>query len=63
MRQSSPTVVRPPPPAVPREMVTYSRMVVLSPMVQRVGSPAYLRSCGRDADAGEGMKMVLRRRR
>ncbi len=38
--------VMPPPPAVPREMVTYSRMVLLSPMVTRVGSPAYLRSWG-----------------
>src|ERR1035438_9715175 len=46
MRQPEPTVVMPPPPAVPREMVTYSRTVVSAPMVQRVGSPAYFRSCG-----------------
>ena len=38
--------MRPPPPVVPREMVTYSRMVLLSPISTLVGSPAYLRSCG-----------------
>src|ERR1017187_1479801 len=46
MRQPEPAVVMPPPSTVPREMVTYSRTVVSAPMVQRVGSPAYFRSCG-----------------
>src|SRR5580658_2485649 len=46
MRQLVPTLVMPPPPSVPREMVTDSRMTVSSPMTQAVGSPLYLRSCG-----------------
>src|ERR1700739_4429744 len=46
MRQLLPTRVLPPPPAVPREMVTDSRMVLSSPRVAPVGSPLYLRSWG-----------------
>src|SRR5215469_5271648 len=46
MRQLVPTLVIPPPPSVPREMVTDSRITVSSPMTQAVGSPLYLRSCG-----------------
>ena len=32
--------------AVPREMVTFSRMLLLSPISQMVSSPLNLRSCG-----------------
>src|SRR5438105_11490891 len=60
IRQPSPTVVSPPPPAVPREMVTYSRMLLLAPMVQRVGSPAYFRSCGATPRQANGYTVVPR---
>src|ERR1035441_6677216 len=58
MRQPSPRVVSPPPPAVPREMVTYSRMVLLAPRMQRVGSPAYLRSCVATPTQAKGQIVV-----
>jgi hypothetical protein len=45
-RQPEPSVVSPPPPTVPRLMVTDSRMVFSSPISTRVGSPLYFRSCG-----------------
>src|SRR5690242_8850059 len=45
-RQLDPMRVTPPPPTVPRLMVTYSRNVFLSPISRVVGSPRYLRSCG-----------------
>ena len=38
--------VCPPPPLVPRLMVTNSRKVLRAPMVRRVRSPWYFRSCG-----------------
>jgi len=41
-----PTRVTPPPGAVPRLIVTYSRIWFPSPMTTSVGSPLYLRSCG-----------------
>src|SRR5882757_1339874 len=46
MRQFRPTRVVPPPPAVPREIVTHSRITVSVPISTLVGSPAYFRSCG-----------------
>src|ERR1700728_472913 len=46
IRQPDPTRVTPPPFTVPREMVTYSRMELLSPTSIPVGSPAYFKSCG-----------------
>ena len=39
-------LVSPPPPAVPRWMVTNSRITFRSPIVTRVGSPPNFRSCG-----------------
>ena len=54
MRQPEPTRVVPPPPAVPREMVTYSRIWLSSPSVRPVGSPAYFRSCGGTPSAQNG---------
>ena len=39
-------LVTPPPPAVPRWMVTNSRMTLRSPITRRVGSPPNFRSCG-----------------
>ena len=55
MRQPEPTVVMPPPPTVPREMVTYSRMVLSAPMVAAGGFAGVLQVLRRDAEAGEGM--------
>src|SRR5277367_3746002 len=46
MRQLLPTRVVPPPPDVPREIVTHSRMTLSSPSTAPVGSPLYFRSCG-----------------
>ena len=43
---SLPTRVMPASWLVPRLMVTYSRMVLPSPISTRVGSPAYFLSCG-----------------
>src|SRR5512138_822865 len=45
-RQPLPMTVTPPPPSVPRLIVTHSRKVFRSPISRRVGSPRYLRSCG-----------------
>ena len=45
-RQSLPILVTPRPPTVPRLMVQNSRNTLRSPTSSRVGSPAYLRSCG-----------------
>ena len=45
-RLRSPIVVCPPPPAVPRWMVTNSRKTLRWPMTSRVCSPRYFRSCG-----------------
>ena len=58
MRQSVPTRVMPPPPAVPREMVTYSRMVLSSPMSQRGGLAGVLEVLRGDAEAGEGVDAI-----
>ena len=44
----------PPPPSVPRLMVTLSRMVLLSPISVSVGSPPYFRSCGATPTAQKG---------
>src|SRR5271169_368260 len=49
-----PTRVRPPPPGVPRLMVTYSRITLWSPISSRVGSPLYFRSCGSIPIAAKG---------
>src|SRR6185503_1162085 len=46
IRQPLPTLVVPPPPTVPREIVTHSRITLSSPSAAPVGSPLYLRSCG-----------------
>src|SRR5690348_16234469 len=46
IRQRLPTFVVPPPPTVPREIVTHSRITLSSPSTALVGSPLYLRSCG-----------------
>ncbi len=43
---SEPTLVTPPPPAVPRLIVHDSRTVLPSPMTSSVSSPAYFLSCG-----------------
>ncbi|MCY1546736.1 hypothetical protein D9M68_827490 [compost metagenome] len=43
---SFPTLVTPPAPGTPRLKVQNSRMVLRSPMVSSVGSPAYFLSCG-----------------
>src|ERR1700745_1272900 len=45
-RFSLPTVVFPPPPEVPRLIVTYSRKVFPSPTHSSVFSPRYRKSCG-----------------
>ena len=60
MRQSSPTVVSPPPPLVPREMVTYSRMVLSSPMRAAGGFAGVLEVLRGYAEAGEGEELLLR---
>ena len=39
-------LVSPPPPCVPRWIVTNSRKMFFLPMTTRVFSPRYLRSCG-----------------
>src|SRR5271167_2968893 len=54
MRQWLPTRVTPPPPTVPREMVTHSRITVSSPISARVGSFLYLRSCGATPTLAKG---------
>ena len=41
-----PTLVTPPPKAVPLLMVTYSLIVTLSPIITSVFSPLYFKSCG-----------------
>ena len=45
-RQFEPSRVTPPPPTVPRLMVTLSRIVLSSPIIVSVGSPPYFKSCG-----------------
>jgi hypothetical protein len=57
---SLPTRVIPTSCAVPRLMVTYSRIVLSSPISTRVGSPAYFLSCG-GAPIEQKCQMRLRR--
>ena len=45
-KQLFPISVIPPPPDVPGLMVTYSLIVLLSPIIVFELSPVYLRSCG-----------------
>ena len=59
MRQSEPTRVMPPPPAVPREMVTYSRMVVVVADLEACGLACVLEVLRGDAEAGEGEDAVV----
>ena len=45
-RQLLPTLVIPPPPAVPGLIVTYSLILLLSPISRFVCSPLNFKSCG-----------------
>src|SRR5579863_680802 len=58
-RQPLPIRVIPPPPTVPREIVTHSRNVLSSPSVTPVASPLYLRSCGPTPTQANGEKRFL----
>ena len=49
----SPISVTPPPPRVPRWIVTNSRKMLRLPMTSRVSSPRNFRSCGIEADRRE----------
>src|ERR1700758_3459865 len=53
-RFSSPTTVPPRPPAVPRWTVENSRKMFRFPIVRRVSSPRYLRSCGSKPTTANG---------
>ena len=53
-------MVSPPPPAVPREMVTYSRMVLRVADGAARGFARVLQVLRRDAEAGEGIRCCCR---
>ena len=57
-RHPLPIRVSMPPASVPGLRETYSRTMLASPSVSRLGSPRYLRSCGTATDAGEGEDAV-----
>src|SRR5665213_3400319 len=60
IRQSEPIFVTPPPPAVPREIVTNSRIELPSPIATPVASPAYFKSCGAiPTQANEKIRLPL----